>query len=343
MLAEEKGGAALSRKLKDTDFLHASARVRALENGMVPAADFRKMAEARSPEEAYKVLADAPICQGWPLEDYEKALDHSLEETYQLVEQISPAPALVKLFRLKYDGHNLKTAIKARSIGSDGRSLYSSLGSVPVAVLEEELHEGNFSSFPQPLAQSAAEAAQFLAKTGDPQVVDLLVDQGVLRSMSQLAAELDSPFLVNFVRTQVDLANIRAAVRMTRMGKDAAALRQVMTPGGALAGEELVQAALEGMDRLLERVGEWDYGPQLAPSFEDLRAGKSLTRFERLCDNLQVALVSRAKLIPFGMEPLAAYLYAKECEAKAARIVMASKLAGVTPQQIMERLRETYV
>ena len=46
--------------------------------------------------------------------------------------------------------------------------------------------------------------------------------------------------------------------------------------------------------------------------------------------------------IPFGIEPLLAFLAAKEGETKAARIVMASKLAGVPPQQITERLRDTY-
>ena len=76
------------------------------------------------------------------------------------------------------------------------------------------------------------------------------------------------------------------------------------------------------------------------PSRRGRRA--SLSLFEKLCDNALVEVLDVVRRIPFGIEPLLAYLAAKEGETKAARIVMASKLAGVPSQQIMERLRETY-
>ena len=84
------------------------------------------------------------------------------------------------------------------------------------------------------------------------------------------------------------------------------------------------------------------YGRALEPAFDSIRGGGSLSLFEKLCDNALVAMLDEARTIPFGMEPMAAYLAGKESEAKAARIVMASKLAGAEPQQITERLRETY-
>ena len=59
---------------QDTDYLHATARVRALENGMVTRRDFQKMIDAKTVEEAYKVLSDAPICHGAPIAEYEQAL-----------------------------------------------------------------------------------------------------------------------------------------------------------------------------------------------------------------------------------------------------------------------------
>ena len=68
---------------RDTDYLHATARVRAMENSMVTGRDFRKMIDAKSAEEAYKVLTDAAICQGVPLADYEQALGRNLQEAYR--------------------------------------------------------------------------------------------------------------------------------------------------------------------------------------------------------------------------------------------------------------------
>ncbi len=84
------------------------------------------------------------------------------------------------------------------------------------------------------------------------------------------------------------------------------------------------------------------YEKALEPAFDSIRTGGSLSLFEKLCDNALVEVLDVVRRIPFGIEPLLAYLAAKEGETKAARIVMASKLAGVPSQQIMERLRETY-
>lgn len=328
-------------KYRDTDYLFASARVGSADNHRMRSADFRKMVDAPGPEEAFKVLTDRPGFQGWALEDYDKALDHALEEAYRLVADISPEQHLIGLFRVKYDGHNLKTAIKARQRTASSDHIYSPLGTVSVQEIQDQL-DGVGSRLPRPLQEAAAKAQEALAKTGDPQQVDLLVDQGVLAQMLDTARAIGNPFITRQVTAQVDVANIRAAVRLQRMGGDASALGRVLIAGGDLAPETLRDAALQGMDSLLELVAGWTYGDALAPSFEGLRAGGTLSLFEKLCDNISVRLLGEVRLIPFGVEPLAVYLWAKESEMKAARIILASKLAGVAPEQITERLRETH-
>jgi len=67
------------------------------------------------------------------------------------------------------------------------------------------------------------------------------------------------------------------------------------------------------------------------------------TTIEKLFDNKLIEYVKSAKYISYGIEPLAAYLIAKENEIKIARIIMAGKLAGIPSELIRERMRETYV
>ena len=55
-----------------------------------------------------------------------------------------------------------------------------------------------------------------------------------------------------------------------------------------------------------------------------------------------VGVLKSSRFVPFGIEPVLSYLVAKENEAQAIRIVMASKIAGIAPEKITERLRETY-
>lgn len=327
---------------KDTDYLHATARVRAMENAMVTGKDFRKMIDARDAGEAYKVLSDAAICQGVSLADYEQALNRNLLEAYRLVEGVAPDRAVVEIFRYKYDGHNLKTLVKARKAPAGAEGILSVLGNVPAETAAAELEAGSFEKVNPILGDAALEAVEALARTGDPQLVDLHIDKAVLEAQAKKADAFGNPFLSRFVAAQVDVANIRTAVRMLRMGKDVFALRNVLARGGRMDPATLAEAYARGMDDLLAYMAASDCGRQLEPAMEGLRAGRSLTLFEKLCDNYLTSLLAGVRTVPFGVEPLVAYLYAKEGETKAARIVLASKLAGVPAQQITERLRETY-
>ena len=71
--------------------------------------------------------------------------------------------------------------------------------------------------------------------------------------------------------------------------------------------------------------------------------GGPLTQFERLCDNALTAYLSQARRVPFGEHPLIGYLYAKENELTAIRVILTGRLAGLDTETIRERLREAYV
>lgn len=329
-------------RYRDTDYLHATARVRALENFMVSSKGFIKMVDAKNAEEAFKVLAESAIGQGHELANYEQAFRDNLQEAYNLVAGISPLPGLVDIFRYKYDGHNLKVAIKSKRLERDYSGILSTMGTVPVPQLLAELDEKSFTTLVPILALAGCEAAEQMAKTGDPQTVDILIDKAVLGAMAEKAAELQNSFVTRFVQTQVDIANIRAAVRLTRMKKELPMLQKVLVSGGTIPDAKLCEAYAKGNDELLVMVAASPYGKMLEPSFDDLRAQRSLTLFEKLCDNYMVSLFAGARFVPFGIEPLMAYLYGKECETSAARIVLASKMAGVSATQITERLRDAY-
>ena len=72
-------------------------------------------------------------------------------------------------------------------------------------------------------------------------------------------------------------------------------------------------------------------------------AGGSLTAFERECDNALTRYLGDARRVPFGVETVVAYLYAKEAELTAIRTILAGRRAGLDGAVIRERLRETYV
>lgn len=329
-------------KYTDKDYLHATALVRGMENHMVGRRDLQKMVEARNVDEAFKVVTDTGLGVGKNPGEYEEVLGESLAQTYKLAQDVCKDKGVVEIFRYKYDGHNLKTMIKAIRTGQDCAHILSDLGNVPVKALATELESDRYELLAPALAAAAGEAKELLAKVCDPQMVDVIVDKAVLEASCRKAQDVGNRFLCELTQAQADIANIRSAVRVKRMGKDVFFLRRVLAGGGRIDCAKLLEAFPKGMEDILAVVLMSDYGKFLEPGFDSLRTGGSLTAFERLCDNVLLSLLFRARMVSFGMEPVIAYLLGKESEIKAIRIVMASKLAGVPAQQINERLRDAY-
>ena len=330
------------KNYSDREYLSATAMVRGFENHMVDRKGLQKMIDARSAEEAFKVVADTGMGTGFSYEEYEDCLSKALADTYRLVGEACKDPRVMELLRYKYDGHNLKTLLKARRTGTDPSAILSPLGNLEPKALQEELASGRYEKLNPRLAQAAEEGGELLAKVCDPQMVDILVDRAVLEASLETARQVGNRFLMEYCTAQTDIANIRSAVRLKRMGKDVFFLRRVLAPGGKVDEGKLCEAFPKGMEELLAVVSFSDYGRFLEPSFDSLRTGGTLTAFERLCDNYLVSLLAGTRMISFGLEPVVAYLLGRENEIKAVRIVMASKLAGVSPQQITERLRDSY-
>ena len=157
----------------------------------------------------------------------------------------------------------------------------------------------------------------------------------------RLAEATGSEFIKGYVRTMIDSANLRAAVRTVRMGKDRDFMLTALAPGG-FADRENLAAAAESGDGLAAIFASTCLEHAAALGAEAMKGGP-LTDFELACDNGVSAYLSQAKTKPFGIEPAAEYLALLEGEITAARMILTGRLAGIEPEVIRERLRDTYV
>ena len=177
------------KKTKDTQYLFLSANIRALQTKMVGTQALQKMISAASPEEAYKTVNDAGIGADIDYKDFESALTQELASTYERLEKASDDPEMFKIFRYKYDGHNLKTLIKAHVSHSDADPLLSPLGTVDCKTLRNGLRDGDFGDLNPQLALAAVQARDSLAKANDPQMVDVIIDRAELAKRGYLVEQ----------------------------------------------------------------------------------------------------------------------------------------------------------
>lgn len=331
------------RKILDVDYLYATAHLRALEKNMLTARDLDKMLDATTLEESYKVANDISLHSRLDCTHYEEAIAGMLAGAYALIDELSGGSDIFDIFRYKYDGHNLKVLVKSQALSGDPMRIMSPLGILPKEAAAAQFREKKLEGLPERIAEAAYKASETLAKSGDPQQVDILLDRAVMESMLEKAEEIDFPFLTEVVRSIIDVENLRTFVRLKRMGRDAGMMRALAVDGGKVSPTRLCDAfGPEGFDALREMLSITDYAGYFGHLLEGMNERTPLTAFERGADNYILHLLQSSRLVAFGLEPLIGFILAKESEAKQVRIALASRAAGVPREKISERMRETY-
>jgi Archaeal/vacuolar-type H+-ATPase subunit C len=332
----------LSKK-KKTDYLFLSANLRARENRLLDREKLNKLVDAADFSEAAKILTDCgyPELNSMTDAGLEQVFSDRREALFAEVENLSPEPAIVTAFRLKYDYHNAKVLVKAEGAGVDGQHILSASGRVAPEKLIKAYTEDNWRDVPQAFAAAVREAKSTLARTANPQLADIGLDKAYFAEFLNLTSGLSDTFLLGYGRLGVDVANLRAAVRCVRSHMDASILSTALIAGGNIDAER-IRGAANSPDDL---TAVFSNGPLAGAAELGAAAikGAKLSAFELECDNILIRYLAEAKMVSFGPEPVEAFLASIEGEIVAVRMVLLGKRNGVTPDMLRERLRDCYV
>ena len=323
---------------KDTDYLSVSARIRAMENRLLTRERMDRMIDARDTSEAMKVLGECGYGEGASLD---AVLAQARADTFRDMEAAAPDHRLVEIFRLKYDYHNAKAILKAQAMGVPAERLLLPGGRYDGKELLEGWQREDLRGCSETFRKAMDRAKAALAESRDPQQADVILDRACYEEMARMARELESDFLMGYVRLSVDVANLRTAIRVHRMGKEGDFLRQVLLPGGSVSEQTVAAARGEALGEVF-RSGPLAQAAELGAKLTQPGSG-ALTAFEKACDDAVTAYLSAARRVPFGEQTVVGYLYARELELTAIRTIFAGRAAGLDGDTIRSRLRGTYV
>lgn len=337
----------MAKQYRRDDYLYGSARVRALESGLVGRERLTRLSEAADCAEIMRLLIDGGFTPTYGEDGEtllrEQTLLRRLADGYAELSSMTRESRPWDFLRFPYDCNNGKVLIKCFFRGrSPDSMLLDGLGTVSVADAKAAFENKDYSAFPAHMAQAMREAEETLAKTSNPQRVDLLMDRACYADMLAFAREGGSAYAVDLVRTRIDLLNIMTCLRLLRMPSSDTVrllLAEAHILGGTLDGQLLDEALSRGAELLAERLSYTRYD-RLG---EAIRANADLGRIERLADDLWLTRARGAQYVAFGAEILIGYAVAIEYEVKNLRILLAGKDAGLSAEKIRERLRESYV
>ena len=330
-------------KIRDTDYLTLSTRVRAMETRLVTRERMERMLDARTDEEAVKILTECgyeelPALTNAGLDDL---LSKARAALYRELSTAAPDRRVVELFQMKYDYHNAKVLVKAAAIGADADRLLMEGGRWSPARLRDAFQRDSLGDFSEPFRQAVLRTRETLNAGNDPQRADFVLDRAYFQEMADTAKAVGSLFLQDYVRLLIDAANLRSAVRAARIGKGPDFLRQVLLPGGNV--DVSVLSSGRGADlAAVFRAGPLGEAAAAGAALTSPGSGE-LTAFERMCDDAVMHYLEGARLIPFGEQSVIGYLYARESEFTAIRTILSGRMAGLDSDTIRERLREAYV
>ena len=333
----------MQKSYSPSDYLYASARIRAIEASLISREQIGTLLEGASVRDVIAALADAAgvsLPADAKENDIEAALLSILKAGVLAVATSVPDPRIVHLVQFPYDCHNLKTYIKCHYRGIDPAPLMIDAGSVPADALPAALGKGDLSPLPRHLAAAFAEVKEAYAKTADPREIDFLLDRALFEDLAEAAKVL--PLAEKTVSARADLTNCITCLRLLR-GKNAATsaalFHKSMLPAGTL-GEDFFAVAFEdGEEALLAALlSKTPYGAVAKDA-----AHRSPAELEKRADDYITALLLEVKHLPFGGEIPLAYLFAIEGALKNLRILLSGKKAGLEASSLRERVRESYV
>lgn len=328
-----------------TEYIFATARIRSEEKHLLKDEQFRVMTESGNIDDVCKTLQDAGYgneTDNFRVDNYERLLRDAEANLFEEIRTLANENKVFDIFSYPSDYHNIKTLLKSEFLGVDRSDILLSTGTVSPEKMTEIVRERNRSLMTEYMYRAIEEAVDNHARTKDPQAVDFICDKYCFQDITKVAEDSGNEFVKGYVRLWIDTINLKTFMRVRKMQQPWGYFSEVFVPGGNVELSLFVSTYEEDPQQLAARFAPYDIGKAVAEGSEAIAKEGTFTTLERECDNALINYIKEAKYITFGLESMVAYLVAKQMEVKCIRILMTGKLAGMEPDVIKERMRETY-
>lgn len=319
------------------NYVYQVARIRVKENSLLTDADVSQMAGMKDAA----AVCDYLTTRGWGNAESGKDPDRILkaeeDKNMALMEELGIDRSVFDIFDIPRRFHNLKAGIKETLTSDEHSHIFYDIPEFGRKEVMAILQEKRFDALPEEMQEPAQRAFDVMVQTRDGQRCDIIVDRACLVAMTKAAKKAKSDVIRDYIRSTVDVADIRIAVRSAKTGKSLNFLLEALAPSESFAVRDLAQEAAKGVEALYPYLSDHGY----AAAVEALKVSPSA--FERWCDNCLIETIKPQKTNPFTSGPIVAFYLARENEIKTARIILTAKENGFSEDAIRERVREMYV
>jgi len=320
---------------------YANARVSVLSKKLLDRQTVKRMADSPL-DDVVRILQDLRYGGAADLtaDNCEHVIENELLQTAQEIREISPIPEITDLFLLKTDMHNLKMLVKARLLDSEVQLQHGGLYSHET--LQQMVREQEYSALPPILRSTMQKLEQRLKMEVNPQMVSVVIDQGYMTHALSVAETEKNAFASAYFSALCDFDNVITLLRLRAMNAAKDRLKAVLLPQGRIPHQKLLAAYDLSGDALVHAFPAGDAHRAMIDGLTKVQQSGDIAALERSRDDYLLSLVKAHKHDSFSVYPVLGYLFAKDREAKAIRLMLTVKRNGLDDAIIQERLCELY-
>ncbi|MDR1731182.1 MAG: V-type ATPase subunit [Synergistaceae bacterium] len=316
--------------------MYTVARLRGMENRFLEPSFFLRLLDSVTTEDALRTLGETPYSQwfsGGNEVNFDRIIDEELWHLFDELRQFVPDRELLDLYRMPYDFNNVKVILKslflARESGERRYDLLSHLGSMDTEKMVLAIEGEEYGLLPWGLNDVVPRCWTLWDQTKSTRQVELLLDEHLFASMRKLAEKLKMPAVVRWVRHKTDAENLKNAVRLQRLGFDAAAALPFFHRGGTLRPDEVAKLLGEPLESWGKSISHAGISATLDTLQDHSDVQVSLSEFTKALDNYLIRVLEKAKYISDAPENVLLYLLQKDMEVRNLRTVLVCVANGL--------------
>lgn len=316
---------------------YANAVAISAQKNLIPKSRFYSAAEAKTPEDALKLLTSGSFGNGVEISgvsDYETL---ATEETLKLkafLGEYSRGNAVKFYCFLKSDFFNCDAAVRTVLLGV--ACSYKKDGLTGADEIETYVKSGA-GDLPDYL-KIVIEELKLAAEK--PNVTGAELSLITLRNYYASALKLIRNGVIrDLIRTEIDCANVSAYVR----SKDGETAEKQFISGGKLKKEKLKLLLSGDAGKARDAFVFTPYIDFVDTCLKAKREKRPLSEFEKITDDYPLKRLDGRRYETDGIIPALLYAVYKRAEIKNYRTVISGKLAGAPAEVITGRLRNGYV
>lgn len=304
-------------------------RTKIRKGRLLSAREMKELSLAPTYRDAVQFLVRKGFLEG---ETIDAMLSARRREMLDLIDEFTDIKDAFRIFRIKYDFHNLKTAIKAQISGHKGKDDYLDGGTVSAEVILDAVFQKRLEDLPRDLQQYAKTAQSILLRTRDAGQFDCYLDRALLRTIYQEGQASKIPYLKSYTENYVAVHDIKIAYRCCILKKSKEFIKRALAPCKSLATDQLAAQAAQDSKALCDYLVHTDY----SAAAEAMR--QSYCAFYRWCARRLSAPAEADKDETFGLSPIFAYLFFAEQEIREVRLILTLKQNHMPGELIAERM-----